>query len=133
MLKNINHIAIIVPDIEAALVFWRDTLGIERITVEEVISQQVEVALLQIGDSSIELVRPTGDDSAAARYLTKHGPGLHHIALEVSDLDSLTKHLQVKGVRLLTETPVDASLGNRALFIHPESANGVLVELYQSD
>jgi methylmalonyl-CoA/ethylmalonyl-CoA epimerase len=131
MIKKINHIAIIVPDLEASLTFWRDTLGLPLTHVEEVTSQESIVAFLPTGDSEVELVKPATDTSGAARFLAKRGPGLHHIALEVDNLEEMLARLKEKGVRLVNETPTTAAGGNRAAFIHPESANGVLVELYE--
>ncbi len=132
MIKKINHIAIIVPDLDASLVFWRDTLGLALAHVEEVQSQEAVVAFMPAGDSEVELVKPTTDTSGAAKFLARRGPGLHHIALEVDDLDAMLERLKDKGVRLINETPIAAAGGNRAAFIHPESANGVLVELYET-
>jgi methylmalonyl-CoA epimerase len=131
-IKNINHIAVIVPDIDEALEFWRDTLGLKLERVEEIHSQDVEVAFLPLGQGKIELVRPTDQDSGAARLLANRGAGLHHIALEVEDLKPVLVRLKEKGVRLINENPISASGGRRAVFVHPESASGVLIELYDS-
>ena len=131
MIKKINHIAIIVPDLDSSLAFWRDTLGLPLTHTEEVKSQESIVAFLPMGDSEIELVQPTTDTSGAAKFLAKRGPGLHHIALEVDNLAEMLVTLKEKGVRLINEMPITAAGGNRAAFIHPESANGVLVELYE--
>lgn len=131
-IKNISHIAVIVPDIDAALEFWRDSLGLKLERVEEVHAQEAEVAFLPLGQGKIELVRPTTQDSGAARLLAKRGAGLHHIALEVEDLETVLVRLKGKGVRLINETPVSAAGGRRAVFVHPESASGVLIELYES-
>ena len=132
MIRKINHIAIIVPDLEASLAFWRDTLGLPLTHVEEVASQESVVAFMPTGDSEVELVKPTTDTSGAAKFLAKRGPGLHHIALEVDNLEEMLARLKEKGVRLINEAPIMAAGGNRAAFIHPESANGVLVELYEA-
>ena len=131
MIKKINHIAIIVPDLDISLAFWRDTLGLPLTHVEEVASQESVVAFMPTGDSEVELVKPTTETSGAAKFLAKRGPGLHHVALEVDDLDAMLMRLKEKGVRLINETPITAAGGNRAAFIHPESASGVLVELYE--
>ena len=131
MIRKINHIAIIVPDLDASLAFWRDTLGLNLTHVEEVKGQESLIAFLPTGDSEVELVKPTTETSGAAKFLARRGPGLHHIALEVDNLDEMLARLKEKGVRLINETPVTAAGGNRAAFIHPESANGVLVELYE--
>lgn len=131
MIKRINHIAIIVPQLDEALTFWRDTLGLPLDKTENVESQQAVVAFLPTGDCEVELVVPTSEASGAAKFLLKRGPGLHHIAFEVDDLEGILADLKQKGVRLINESPVAAAGGNRAAFIHPESANGVLVELYE--
>jgi methylmalonyl-CoA/ethylmalonyl-CoA epimerase len=132
MIKKINHIAIIVNNLEASLGFWRDTLGLALTHVDEVASQEAVVAFMPTGDSEVELVKPTGETSGAARFLARRGPGLHHVALEVDDLEAVLRRLKEKGVRLINESPVLAAGGNRAAFIHPESADGVLVELYET-
>lgn len=132
MIKRINHVAIIVPDLDQALGFWRDTLGLPLSHVEEVTGQESLVAFLPTGESEVELVKPTTDASGAAKFLAKRGPGLHHIALEVDNLDDMLPQLKAKGVRLINETPIVAAGGFRAAFIHPESASGVLVELYEA-
>ncbi len=131
MIKKINHVAIIVPDLDSSLTFWRDALGLKVEHVEEVKSQESIVAFLPMGESEIELVKPTTETSGAAKFLAKRGAGMHHIALEVDNLDEMLVDLKAKGIRLINETPIIAAGGYRAAFIHPESASGVLVELYQ--
>jgi methylmalonyl-CoA/ethylmalonyl-CoA epimerase len=131
MIKAINHLAIVVPDFESALPFWQDALGLQPSHTEAVPSQAVEVAFFPIGASEIELLRPTTPDSGVAKYLAKRGAGMHHIALEVDDIYAMLARLKEKGVRLINEQPVPAAGGKLAAFIHPEAANGVLVELYQ--
>ncbi len=131
MIKKINHVAIIVPDLDSSLAFWRDALGLKVEHIEEVKSQESIVAFLPTGESEIELVKPTTETSGAAKFLAKRGAGMHHIALEVDNLDEMLIELKAKGIRLINETPIIAAGGYRAAFIHPESASGVLVELYQ--
>ena len=131
VVKHINHLAVVVDDIEAALAFWRGALGIEEERVQEVPEQQATVAFLPVGDSDIELVRPTTTDSGIAGFLRKRGPGVHHICLEVDDLDTLLERLKGMGVRLINPEPVAGAGDGRVAFIHPESAYGVLVELSQ--
>lgn len=130
-INRIDHIAIVVDDIEKALEFWRDALGLELDHIQEVSEQHSEVAFLPVEDSEIELVRPTTSDSGVARYLDKRGPGMHHLCLEVEDIDAALDHLRARGVRLINEVPQFGSGGKKYAFIHPESASGVLVELYQ--
>jgi len=129
-IKKIHHTAIAVANIEDALHFWRDCLGLELQKVESVPSQKAEVAFLPVGESEIELVQPLGEDSGTAKFLTERGTGIHHLCLEVDDLEKILADLKMKGVRLINETPVDLP-GRRMAFIHPKSATGVLVELYQ--
>jgi methylmalonyl-CoA/ethylmalonyl-CoA epimerase len=128
-IKRLDHIALVVDDVEAALAFWRDALGLPLERIQEVPEQQATVAFLPIGDFDIELVRPTTGDSGIARYLAKRGPGMHHLCLEVEDLDETLERLKMLGVRLIHPEPVAGTGGKRIAFIHPESAYGVLVEL----
>jgi methylmalonyl-CoA epimerase len=130
-IKRIDHIAIVVEHTAAALAFWREALGLELEGEEEVAEQQAKVAFLPVGDSEVELVEPTVGDSGVARYLQKRGPGMHHICFEVDDILGVLERLKEKGVRLIDETPRVGAGGNRIAFIHPESAFGVLVELYE--
>jgi methylmalonyl-CoA/ethylmalonyl-CoA epimerase len=129
--KKISHVAIVVDDIEAAMKFWRDGLGLDFEQIKEVPEQESRVAFLTSGDSEIELVEPTSDDSGIARFLEKRGPGMHHVCFEVQDIHISLSHLNEIGVRLINETPRKSSDGKLYAFIHPESTNGVLVELYQ--
>lgn len=131
MIKRIDHIAIVVEDIQAALGFWRDTLGLDLSHLEDVPAQQASIAFLPTGDGEVELVQPTTADSGLARYLTRRGPGLHHICFEVDDIVQTLADLTARGVRLIDETPKTGSGGKRLAFVHPESTNGVLVELYE--
>jgi methylmalonyl-CoA/ethylmalonyl-CoA epimerase len=130
-IKRIDHVAVVVEDLDEALSFWRDTLGLELDKVERVSSQAVRIAFLPIGDSEIELVQPITGDSGVAKFLQKRGPGLHHICLEVEDLSAKLEDLKSKEVRLIDQKPVIMDDGRQLAFIHPKSAGGVLVELYQ--
>jgi len=130
-IKSINHVAVVVDDMEKALSFWRDALGIELQELRDVPAEQSQVAFLPLKGSEVELVMPTSDDSGIAKYLTKRGPGMHHICLEVDDIRGMLVHLQSKGVRLINEEPRTAANGKKYAFIHPESTAGVLVELYE--
>ena len=129
--KRIDHVAVLVDDLEKPLAFWRDALGIEMSQIVDVPAEKSQVAFLPIGGSEVELVKPTTDDSGLARYLEKRGPGIHHICLEVDDILGMLAHLKEKGVQLINETPVTASDGRKYAFIHPKSAYGVMVELYE--
>jgi len=129
--KRINHIAIVVDEIEDALHFWRDALGLKVARVEEIQDQDSVVAFLPVGDMEIELVQPTSDESGIARYLNKRGPGIHHICFEVDDIEASLESLKASGVRLINSEPTIGTSGKRFAFIHPESTHGVLVELYE--
>ena len=131
MIKRIAHIALAVNDLDGSLSFWRDALGLKLEGVEEVAEQQATVAFLPTGDSEVELVKPTSDTTGVAKFLTKRGPGLHHICLEVDDLPATLAGLAAKGVRLIDATPKIGAGGKLIAFIHPESTQGVLVELFQ--
>jgi methylmalonyl-CoA/ethylmalonyl-CoA epimerase len=132
-IKRMNHVAIAVEDIEAALRFWRDALGLEVAHTQDVPEQQTSVAFLPAGNLLIELIRPTSDESGVSRFLKKRGPGIHHICLEVADLSGVLSRLREQGIRLINEQPIVGAEGRRAAFIHPESAHGVLVELYEEN
>ena len=127
--KRIDHIALVVEDIEKALGFWQDGLGMKLSHLEDVPSEQSIVAFLPAKESEVELVQPTTEDSGVARYLKKRGPGLHHICLEVYDIEATLAQLKAKGMRLINETPEIGTGGKKIAFIHPESTHGVLVEL----
>ena len=130
-IKRINHIAIVVDDIDTALTFWRDALGLKLDHIEDIPEQESIVAFLPTGESEVELVQPTSEDSGVARYLQKRGPSMHHICFEVEDIHVSLEQLKGKGVRLINETPMTGAGGKKMAFIHPESAYGVLVELYE--
>ena len=133
MPKRIDHVAIIVRNIEQALVFYRDTLGIPPSEIKEVPTEQVRIAFLPMGGpggSEIELIEPTTLDSSLARFLEKRGEGLHHICLEVADIDAALAEMQQKGALVLDKQPRIAAEG-RAIFLHPKGTNGVLLELLE--
>jgi len=128
---QINHVALVVEDMDKALSFWRDALGMELHELRDVPAEKSQVAFLPLPGSEVELVMPTTDDSGIAKYLAKRGPGMHHICLEVDDIEDMMVQLMSKGVRLINEEPRTAVDGKKYAFIHPESTSGVLVELYQ--
>ncbi len=129
--KAINHVAVVVDDMEKSLAFWRDALGIELHELRDVPTEKSQVAFLPLAGAEVELVLPTTDDSGLAKYLDKHGPGLHHLCLEVDDVEAMLAQLKSKGIRLINEQPRTTADGKKYAFIHPESTGGVLVELYQ--
>ena len=132
LIKRINHVAMVVDDMDKALSFWRDALGIEMHELRDVPAEASQVAFLPLPGSEVELVRPTTDDSGIAKYLAKRGPGMHHICLEVDDIRAMLAQLSERGVRLINESPRAGGDGVQYAFIHPESTGGVLVELYEN-
>ncbi len=129
-ITKVNHVAIAVSDLEAGLGFWRDALGLRVDHVEDVPSQKAEVAFIPVGDTEVELVKPTAPDTGVAKFLAERGGGMHHLCFEVDDLDELLATLKAKGVRLINEAP-QVLPGRRIAFVHPKSTGGVLVELYE--
>ena len=128
---RLNHIAIVVSDMESALRFWRESLGLTGDAVTSVPSEDVDIAFLELGDAHIELIKPTTADSGVAKFLANRGPGLHHLCLEVPDLDAKLAALAASGCELINETPRERD-GRRYAFIHPDSTGGVLLELYET-
>lgn len=131
MIRGINHIAVVVPDVDEALKFWRDTLGLKLDHVEEVPEQESLVAFLPAGGCEIELIKPTTETSGVAKYLAKRGPGMHHLCVEVDDIAAMLARLKEKGVALIDETPREMKDGKKMAFVHPKATGGVLVELYE--
>ena len=133
--RRIDHIAIVVRDIDAALLFYRDVLGIVPSVIEDVPTEGVRIAFLVLGGpegTKIELVQPLDTTSGVARFLEKHGEGQHHICLEVASIDAALAGLQAQGVPMLDTTP-RVSVDGRAIFIHPRGAHGVLTELVERE
>jgi methylmalonyl-CoA/ethylmalonyl-CoA epimerase len=131
MRPSIHHIAIAVRDLDAALAFYRDALGLEMAERREVPEEGVEIAFLPAGDGEIELLRPLDEAGGVARFLEKHGEGLHHVCLAVEDIEAAMERLRAAGAQLLSEgLRVDVH-GTRYVFVHPRSARGVLLELYE--
>jgi methylmalonyl-CoA/ethylmalonyl-CoA epimerase len=131
MLTKINHIGIAVTSLDASLPFYRDNLRMEFAGIEEVTEQKVKVAMLQIGESKIELLEPTSSDSPVAKFIEKNGPGIHHVAYEVDDIEAAIARLIADGARMIDEKPRVGAHDTRIAFIHPKSSNGVLTELCQ--
>jgi methylmalonyl-CoA/ethylmalonyl-CoA epimerase len=129
-IKKISHVGIVVADIDEALIFWRDALGIPLSHTEEVPSQKSQIAFLPVGQSEVELVQPTSDDSGIAKFLQENGGGMHHLCFEVENLKTKLSDLKGKGIRLVNEEPILLP-GRKMAFIHPKSTGGVLVELYE--
>lgn len=131
MLTKINHIGIAVNSIDETLPFYRDQLGMAFMGAEEVAEQKVRVAMLQIGESKIELLEPTSPESPVAKFLEKNGPGIHHLAYEVENIEAAIAHLQGEGARMIDTVPRNGAHGTRIAFVHPKSSCGVLTELCQ--
>lgn len=129
-ITKINHVAIAVKDIDESLAFWRDILGMELHHTEDVPSQKAIVAFLPTGDSELELVKPTVDDSGVAKFIAERGGGIHHLCMEVDDIDGMLAMLKEEGVRLIDEVARELP-GRKMAFIHPKSTGGVLLELYE--
>jgi methylmalonyl-CoA/ethylmalonyl-CoA epimerase len=131
VVKKINHIAILVEDIDESLLFWQGTLGIQPSDIKELPSESARIAFLPLGESEIELVQPTLPDTGLSRYLAKRGEGLHHLCVEVDDLSSILQEMKSKGTQLINEEPRLGEDGRLYAFVHPKSTHGVLLELYQ--
>jgi methylmalonyl-CoA epimerase len=131
--ERIDHIAIVVQDLDAALRVYHDVLGLPLERVEEVPAEKVKVAFLPLpkGDGEVELVQPTADDTGIARYLAKRGEGMHHICFEVDDIQAAMAKMAASGLQVLEEEPRVGSQGQKYVFIHPKTAHGVLIELYE--
>ena len=132
MLRKIEHVAIAVADLDAALDHYRDVWGVEPEHRERVDDQGVEEAMLPLGDSYLQLLGATGHDTTVGRFLDKRGEGLHHIAFEVDDLEATLADLKDKGVQLIDERPRRGGRGHMVAFVHPKGNRGLLVELIQA-
>lgn len=132
MSTSIHHIAIAVHDLDAALAFYRDALGLEMTERREAPEENVEIAFLPAGEGEIELLRPLDEESDVARFLQKRGEGLHHICLAVEDIEAAMERLRAAGAQLLSDAPRVNVRGTRYVFVHPRSAHGVLLELYEA-
>ena len=129
---KINHLGIATNGIDEALKFWSDALGLENLHTEVVEDQKVRVAMLPIGESRVELLEPTSDDSPISKFLEKRGGGIHHIAVEVDDIEASLAKLKEQGMRLIDETPRIGAEGCLVAFVHPAASGGVLLELVQT-
>lgn len=129
--KSVHHVAVAVDDIERALAFWRDALGLPLSETRDVPAEKSQVAFLPVGGTEVELVQPTADDTGLAKFLAKRGPGLHHLCLEVDDISAALAQLKSKDIRLIDEAPKTGEGGRQYAFVHPAGTGGVLVELYQ--
>jgi methylmalonyl-CoA epimerase len=128
---KISHLGIATKDIDEALKFWQNALGLEQTHTEVVEDQKVRVAMLPIGETRIELLEPTSPDSPISKFLDKRGGGIHHIAVEVENITESLRQLKQSGARLIDETPRVGAENCLVAFVHPQSAGGVLLELIQ--
>lgn len=127
----LDHIGIAVDDLDAALAFYTDALGLEVEATENVPSQGVRAHFVRVGSAALELLEATSEESPIRRFVTRRGAGIHHITLRVDDIAAALARLKARGVRLVDETPRDGAEGALVAFVHPASAHGVLVELKQ--
>ncbi len=131
-LNRIDQVAIAVTDLDAAVDFWQRAFGARLHSREVVESDQIEEAMLEVGDGYIQLIGATSDDSTVARFLARNGPGLHHVGFAVSSVSEALGHLKALGVRLIDEQPRPGGGGHQVAFVHPKATGGVLVELVES-
>ena len=132
MLGKIEHIALAVQDLDAAVAHYKDVWGLEVSHREQVEDQGVEEAMLPIGESFLQLLGPTGPDTTVGKFIEHRGEGLHHIAYEVPDLEGALAELKERGVRLIDEVPRRGGRGHMVAFVHPKGNHGLLVELIQA-
>src|SRR5580692_6686329 len=130
MLKRIHHIGVVVPSLEEAYRFWRDTLGLEFTKSATIEEQGVKAALLKVGDSEIELLEPLSADNGVGKFLARRGGGLHHVCFETDDVARELAEAKAKGIQLIDQTP-RSGLAGMICFLHPKATRGVLVEYAQ--
>lgn len=126
--KKIDHIGVAVKSIEKTLPFYTDQLNLNLLAIEEVPTQGVKVAFLEIGESKIELLEPLSEESPIAKFIEKRGEGIHHVALGVNNINERIEQIKQHGVKMINETAVPGAGGAQVAFIHPKSASGVLYE-----
>jgi len=131
MLSAIDHVGVAVPSIDSALAFYRDAMKMELVHRETIVEQGVDAALLDVGDSHIELIEPLSPDNGVGRFLQKHGAGLHHVAYRVESVDEALRACVAAGIRLIDEQPRTGIRGSQVAFLHPASTGGVLTEIVQ--
>jgi methylmalonyl-CoA/ethylmalonyl-CoA epimerase len=129
--SRIDHIGVAVQELEPALELYRDTLQLELAHREIIAEQGVEAVLLDVGENHVELLAPLGDDTPVGRFLARQGPGLHHVAYQVKDIDATLQALKAAGMRMIDEQPRSGIRGSKVAFVHPASSIGVLTEIVQ--
>ena len=133
MLDRIDHVGVAVEDVDASLALYRDALGLALVHRETVAEQGVDAALFDVGDGHVELIAPLGPDTPVGKYLARKGPGLHHVAYRVADIDAALDALRGAGLRLIDETPRLGIRRSRVAFVHPGAVGGVLTEIVQPE
>jgi methylmalonyl-CoA epimerase len=131
MLDRIDHVGVATEDLEGAIALYEGTLGMPVVHRETVEDQGVEAVLLDVGDGHVELLRPLGPDTPVGKYLDRKGPGLHHVAYAVGDIDDALAKLGEAGLELIDSEPRVGIRGSRVAFLHPKSTGGVLTELVE--
>jgi methylmalonyl-CoA/ethylmalonyl-CoA epimerase len=129
--ERIDHIGVAVADLDAAVALHEQTYGMPVVHRETVIDQGVEAVLLDVGENHVELLRPLADDTPVGRFLARRGPGLHHVAFQVAEIEATLAQLRERGVRLIDEAPRIGIRGSRVAFLHPSASGGVLTELVE--
>lgn len=133
MVKKVDHIGIAVKNLDEALNFYENILGLKSAGTETVEEQKVRVAFLPLGDTEVELLESTEEDGPIARYITKNGEGIQHIAYRVDDIEKAIAEMKENGIRMIDEKPRYGAGGAKIAFCHPKSTFGVLIELCQRD
>ncbi len=131
MFGRIDHVGVAVTDLDAAIALYEDRFAMTLVHRETVHEQGVEAVLLDVGENHVELLAPLGDDTPVGKFLAKKGPGLHHVAYQVTDIESALTELRNGGLRLIDETPRTGIRSSRVAFLHPASTGGVLTEIVQ--
>jgi methylmalonyl-CoA/ethylmalonyl-CoA epimerase len=128
---RIDHIGVAVGDLDAAIALHEQTYGMEVVHRETVAAQGVEAVLLDVGENHVELLAPLGPETPVGRFLAKKGPGLHHVAYQVTDIDAALDELRTAGLRLIDESPRTGIRASRVAFLHPSTTGGVLTEIVE--
>lgn len=131
MFTRIDHVGVAVEDLDAAVALHQETYGMALVHRETVIEQGVEAVLLDVGENHVELLRPLGADTPVGKFLAKRGPGLHHVAYQVTDIEATLQHLRDRGVRLIDDAPRVGIRNSSVAFLHPSASGGVLTEIVQ--
>jgi methylmalonyl-CoA/ethylmalonyl-CoA epimerase len=131
MFARVDHIGVAVEDLDAAIALHAETYEMELVHREVVEEQGVEAVLLDVGEGHVELLRPLSEETPVGRFLAKRGPGLHHVAYQVANVEATLSALRERGLRLIDEQPRTGIRGSRVAFLHPASSGGVLTEIVQ--